>query len=109
MWNNYLYDKGYVSVKEPFQKLVHQGMILGANGIKMGKRYPKYCVNPLDVIRDYGADTLRLYEMFMGPLAADKPWNDRGVEGAHKFLERVFRAFTEEGKVLDKENKNLEN
>lgn len=107
MWNNYLFDKGIVPVKEPFKKLVHQGMILGANGIKMGKRYPKYCVNPLDVIRDYGADTLRIYEMFMGPLAADKPWNDRGVEGAHKFLDRVFRIFAD-GKVKDIENKNLE-
>ncbi len=107
MWNNYLFDKGIVPVKEPFKKLVHQGMILGANGIKMGKRYPKYCVNPLDVIRDYGADTLRIYEMFMGPLAADKPWNDRGVEGAHKFLDRVFRIFAD-GKVKDVENKNLE-
>ena len=107
MWNNYLFDKGIVPVKEPFKKLVHQGMILGANGIKMGKRYPKYCVNPLDVIRDYGADTLRIYEMFMGPLAADKPWNDRGVEVAHKFLDRVFRIFAD-GKVKDVENKNLE-
>ena len=107
MRNNYLFDKGIVPVKEPFKKLVHQGMILGANGIKMGKRYPKYCVNPLDVIRDYGADTLRIYEMFMGPLAADKPWNDRGVEGAHKFLDRVFRIFAD-GKVKDIENKNLE-
>jgi leucyl-tRNA synthetase len=107
MWNNYLFDKGIVPVKEPFKKLVHQGMILGANGIKMGKRYPKYCINPLDVIRDYGADTLRIYEMFMGPLAADKPWNDRGVEGAHKFLDRVFRIFAD-GKVKDVENKNLE-
>lgn len=107
MWNNYLFDKGIVPAKEPFKKLVHQGMILGANGIKMGKRYPKYCVNPLDVIRDYGADTLRIYEMFMGPLAADKPWNDRGVEGAHKFLDRVFRIFAD-GKVKDVENKNLE-
>lgn len=107
MWNNYLFDKGIVPVKEPFKKLVHQGMILGANGIKMGKRYPKYCINPLDVIRDYGADTLRLYEMFMGPLAADKPWNDRGVEGAHKFLDRIYRIFAD-GKVKEAENKNLE-
>lgn len=107
MWNNYLFDKGLVPVKEPFKKLVHQGMILGANGIKMGKRYPKYCVNPLDVINQYGADTLRLYEMFMGPLDADKPWNDRSVEGAHKFLDRVYRLY-ESGKIVDKENANLE-
>ena len=70
MWNNYLYDKGIVPVKEPFKKLIHQGMILGANGIKMGKRYPEYIVDPNDIVRLYGADTLRLYEMFMGPLEA---------------------------------------
>ena len=107
MWNNYLYDKGIVPVKEPFKKLVHQGMILGANNIKMGKRHPEFCVNPIDICEQYGADTLRLYEMFMGPLEADKPWNDQAVAGSHKFLERVYRIF-EEGKVLDKENKNLD-
>ena len=107
MWNNYLYDKGLVPVKEPFKKLVHQGMILGANGIKMGKRYPEYVVNPNDVVRDYGADTLRLYEMFMGPLEADKPWNEDGVNGARKFLDRVYRLFTTD-KKQNGENKNLE-
>ncbi|MBR3887708.1 MAG: leucine--tRNA ligase [Clostridia bacterium] len=107
MWNNYLFDKGVVYTKEPFQKLVHQGMILGENGIKMGKRFPKYCINPLDVINEYGADTLRMYEMFMGPLEADKPWNSRGVEGTRKFLERIFRVF-DSGKVTAAENKNLE-
>ena len=61
MWNNYLYDKGIVPVKEPFKKLVHQGMILGANGIKMGKRYPEFSINPNDIVREYGADTLRFY------------------------------------------------
>jgi len=101
MWNNYLYDKGIVSVAEPFKKLVHQGMILGSNGIKMGKRFPEYVVNPLDVINEYGADTLRLYEMFMGPLEADKPWNDEAANGAHKFLERVWRLFAEENKIVD--------
>ena len=101
MWNNYLYDKGIVSVAEPFKKLVHQGMILGSNGIKMGKRFPEYVVNPLDVINEYGADTLRLYEMFMGPLEADKPWNDEAANGAHKFLERVWRLFVEEDKIVD--------
>ena len=108
MWNNYLYDKGIVPVKEPFKKLVHQGMILGSNGIKMGKRFPEYVVNPSDIVRDYGADTLRLYEMFMGPLEADKPWNDQAVEGSKKFLDRVWRLFTEEDKIKDEENKNLE-
>ena len=107
MWNNYLFDKGIVLTKEPFKKLVHQGMILGANGIKMGKRYPEFCINPLDVINEHGADTLRMYEMFMGPLEADKPWSDRGVEGTRKFLDRIYRVF-ENGKVVDSECKNLE-
>ena len=96
MWNRYLYDKGLVSVKEPFKKLVHQGMILGSNGIKMGKRFPKYVVNPDDVVREYGADTLRMYEMFMGPLEADKPWNYDTVKGIQKFLDRVWRLYHEE-------------
>ena len=108
MWNNYLYDKGIVNVAEPFKKLVHQGMILGANGIKMGKRFPEYVVNPNDVVKKYGADTLRLYEMFMGPLEADKPWNEQGVEGAHRFIERVYRLYKEENKIKKEENKNLE-
>jgi len=95
MWNNYLYDKGLVPVKEPFKKLVHQGMILGANGIKMGKRFPEYIVDPNDIVRDYGADTLRLYEMFMGPLEASKPWSEQGVEGARRWIERVWRLFME--------------
>ena len=107
MWNNYLYDKGIVPVKEPFKKLVHQGMILGENGIKMGKRYPEFSINPNDIVNEYGADTLRLYEMFMGPLEADKPWSKTGVEGAKRFLDRVYRLF-EEDKVKDVENTNLE-
>ena len=107
VWNNYLYDKGIVSVKEPFKKLVHQGMILGANGIKMGKRYPDFAVDPNDIVRDYGADTIRLYEMFMGPIEANKPWNVDGVEGARRFIDRVYRIF-EEKEISDKENKNLE-
>ena len=104
MWNNYLYDKGLVPVAEPFKKLVHQGYILGANGIKMGKRYPKYVVNPSDIVRDYGADTLRLYEMFMGPLEADKPWSAQGLEGAHRWLERVWRLFIEQKDKLSDTN-----
>ncbi|MBR6073278.1 MAG: leucine--tRNA ligase [Bacilli bacterium] len=108
IWNNYLYDKGLSPVKEPFKKLVHQGMILGSNGIKMGKRFPEFVVNPSDVVAKYGADTLRLYEMFMGPLEASKPWSDQGVEGARKFLDRVYRAIVEDNKVKDEENKNLE-
>ena len=108
MWNNYLYDKGLVPCKEPFKKLVHQGMILGANNIKMGKRYPEFCVNPNDVVDKYGADTLRLYEMFMGPLEADKPWSEQGVEGARRWLDRVWRAVVEDGKVKDQNCSNLE-
>ena len=107
MWNRYLYDKGLSSVKEPFKKLFHQGMILGANGIKMGKRYPEFVVNPNEIIKTYGADTLRLYEMFMGPLEADKPWSDTGCEASRKFIERVWRIFTED-KVKDVENTNLD-
>ena len=107
IWNNYLYDKGLSPVKEPFKKLVHQGMILGANGIKMGKRFPEYCIDQMDIINNYGADTLRLYEMFMGPLEASKPWSQQGVEGAQKFLDRIYRLY-ESGKIKDEENKNLE-
>ena len=107
VWNQYLYNKGIVAVKEPFKKLVHQGMILGANGIKMGKRYPEFAVDPNDIVRDYGADTIRLYEMFMGPIEANKPWNVDGVEGAKRFIDRVYRIF-EDKEVSDKENKNLE-
>ncbi len=107
IWNNYLYDKGLSPVKEPFKKLVHQGMILGENGIKMGKRFPEFVVNPSDIVEKYGADTLRLYEMFMGPLEASKPWSKTGVEGAKKFLDRVWRLYTEEEKT-NGENKELE-
>jgi leucyl-tRNA synthetase len=107
IWNNYLYDKGIVPVKEPFKKLVHQGMILGSNGIKMGKRFPKYVINPSDIVKSYGADTLRLYEMFMGSLGDDKPWSDQGVEGAQKFLDRVYRLYTTI-KIVDGSNNNLE-
>ncbi len=101
MWNRYLYDKGIVTTKEPFQKLVHQGMILGANGIKMGKRYPEFAIDPNVLIEQYGADTVRLYEMFMGPLEASKPWSEQGVDGAHKWLERVHRLIVESNKLSD--------
>ena len=101
IWNRYLYNKGLAPTKEPFKKLVHQGMILGANGIKMGKRFPEFVVNPSDVVRDYGADTLRLYEMFMGPLEVSKPWSDAGVEGAKRFLNRVWAFFTDGDNVVD--------
>ena len=108
IWTKYLYEKGYISVDEPFKKLVHQGMILGSNGIKMGKRYPEYVVNPSDIVEQYGADTLRLYEMFMGPLEASKPWSEQGVEGAHRFLERVYRIIIENNIITDEPVKELE-
>jgi len=101
IWNRYLYDKGLAPTKEPFKKLVHQGMILGENGIKMGKRFPEFVVNPSDIVRDYGADTLRLYEMFMGPLEVSKPWSKNGVEGAKRFVQRVWNFFTESGNITD--------
>lgn len=107
MWCNYLYDKGISPVEEPFKKLVHQGMILGENNIKMGKRYPEFVVNPSDIVKSHGADALRLYEMFMGPIEADKPWSNAGIDASKKFIDRIYRLF-EENKVLDKENKNLE-
>lgn len=108
IWNRYLYNKGLVPTKEPFKKLVHQGMILGSNGIKMGKRFPEYVVNPSDIVRDYGADTLRLYEMFMGPLEVSKPWNDQGVEGAKRFLNRVWAFFTDKKNLTDAPVPSLE-
>ena len=108
IWNNYLYDKGLSPVEEPFKKLVHQGMILGSNGIKMGKRYPEYAIDPKDIAEEYGADTLRLYEMFMGPIEASKPWSDSGVEGARRFIERVWRFFTNKENLTNNNNKTLE-
>lgn len=101
IWNRYLYDKGLAPTKEPFKKLVHQGMILGENGIKMGKRYPEFVINPSDIVRDYGADTLRIYEMFMGPLEVSKPWSSAGVEGAKRFIVRVWNFFTEPANLTD--------
>ena len=106
-WNNYLFDKGFVPVAEPFAKLRHQGMILGSNGEKMSKSKGNV-VNPDDMIKEYGCDSLRLYEMFMGPIEAAKPWDPNGIDGSKKFLDRVWRLFTESGKISDSENKNLD-
>lgn len=107
IWNRYLYSKGISPVEEPFKKLVHQGMILGENGIKMGKRFPEFVVNPSDIVRDYGADVLRLYEMFMGPLEASKPWNKDGVEGAKRFLTRVWNFFSESANINEEKKDAL--
>lgn len=94
-WHKFLYDLGIVPTAEPFQKLYNQGMILGENNEKMSKSRGNV-VNPDDVVAKYGADTLRLYEMFMGPLDASIAWNDNGLEGSRKFLDRVWRLFVDE-------------
>lgn len=107
-WHKVLYDCGAVSTKEPFQKLVNQGMILGENGEKMSKSRGNV-INPDDVIAQHGADSLRLYEMFMGPLTATKPWQLNGILGVHRFLRRAWRLVIEEDgsispKISDHEN-----
>lgn len=106
-YNNYLYDKGLVPVAEPFKKLVHQGMILGENNEKMSKSRGNV-VNPDDVVKKSGADTLRLYEMFMGALQDAKPWNTKNIEGSKRFLDRVWRLYVDENKIQDKPNNNLD-
>lgn len=98
-WHKVLYDLGYVSTKEPFMKLRHQGIILGEDNQKMSKSRGNV-VNPDEVVSQYGADAMRLFEMFMGPLEDMKPWSTRGVEGVYRFLNRVWRLFvTEEGSL----------
>jgi leucyl-tRNA synthetase len=94
-WHKVLYDLGYVSTPEPFFKLVNQGLILGEDGQKMSKSRGNV-VNPDDILKEYGADAFRLYEMFMGPLEMVKPWNTKGVEGVYRFLGRVWRLFVDE-------------
>ncbi len=101
-WHKFLYDLDLVPTKEPFQKLFNQGMILGENNEKMSKSKGNV-VNPDDVVHQYGADTLRLYEMFMGPLEAAIAWSEDGLEGSRKFLDRVWRLFIDENdKVRDR-------
>ncbi|MCI8383767.1 MAG: leucine--tRNA ligase [Clostridia bacterium] len=106
-WNQYLYNKGIVPVKEPFAKLRHQGMILGTNGEKMSKSKGNV-INPDDMVNQYGADSLRVYEMFMGPIESAKPWDPNGIDGSKKFLDRVWRLYTESGKIKQEMNSNLE-
>ncbi|MEK5477148.1 leucine--tRNA ligase [Paenibacillus sp. FSL R5-0407] len=101
-WHKVLYDLGVVSTKEPFHKLVNQGMILGTNNEKMSKSRGNV-INPDEIVNEFGADTLRMYEMFMGPLEATKPWNANGVEGTHRFLSRIWRLFVaEDGSLSSK-------
>ncbi len=89
-WHKVLYDCGIVQTKEPFQKLFHQGMILGEDNQKMSKSSGNV-KNPDEIVENFGADALRLYEMFMGPLEGEKPWSDSGIEGARRFIDRVWR------------------
>jgi leucyl-tRNA synthetase len=91
-WTKFLHDLGYISWDEPFKRLVNQGMIMGEDGQKMSKRWGNV-VNPDDVCEKYGADTLRLYEMFLGPLTDSKPWNTNGIEGVSRFLGKFWRLF----------------
>ena len=100
-WHKVLFDLGYVSTREPFQKLVNQGMILGMDGEKMSKSRGNV-INPDEVVGQYGADTMRLYEMFMGPLERSKPWDTSGIEGPYRFLNRLWRHFiTDDGKLIE--------
>jgi len=89
-WHKVLYDIGVVNTDEPFTRLVNQGMILGEGGVKMSKSLGNV-INPDDIVRDYGADSMRMYEMFMGPLEVAKPWSTNGLAGVHRFLDRVYR------------------
>ena len=91
-WHKFLYDNGVVSSKEPFKKLFHQGMILGPNGEKMSKSRGNV-INPDEIVEKYGADTLRLYEMFMGPLEESVSWSTTGLEGSRRFIDRIYRMF----------------
>ncbi|PCF55592.1 leucine--tRNA ligase [Staphylococcus delphini] len=101
-WHKVLYDLGVVPTSEPFQKLFNQGMILGEGNEKMSKSKGNV-VNPDDIVRSHGADTLRLYEMFMGPLEASIAWSENGLDGSRRFLDRVWRLFvTEDGQLTDK-------
>nr|MCR4668665.1 leucine--tRNA ligase [Clostridia bacterium] len=106
-WHMVLYDCGVVNSPEPFQKLFHQGMILGENGVKMSKSLGNV-VNPDDLIASHGADALRLYEMFMGPLEASLPWSAQGMNGAKKWLDRVFRMVTDDGMVTEEATPELD-
>ncbi len=105
-WHKVLYDCGVVKSKEPFQKLFNQGMILGENGVKMSKSLGNV-VNPDEIVKEFGGDTLRMYEMFMGPLEATKPWNSKSVDGSRRFLDRVYRLYTNI-LTIDENDKTLE-
>ena len=94
-WHKFLYDQGIVKCKEPFKRLYHQGMVLGSNGVKMSKSLGNV-VNPNDCIKEFGADSLRMYELFKGPIDQSLPWSENGLGGANKFLNRVYRLYTDQ-------------
>ena len=102
-----LYDCGVVPTKEPFQRLFHQGMILGENNEKMSKSRGNV-VNPDDIVESHGADALRVYEMFMGPLEAALPWSTTGLDGARRWLDRVWRLYTDYDKFTDTNDGRLD-
>lgn len=106
-WHKVLYDAGVVKCKEPFQKLFHQGMILGSNGEKMSKSRGNV-VNPDDIVVSHGADALRVYEMFMGPLEAALPWSTTGLDGTRKWLDRVYRFFSETAEITSENDGKLD-
>lgn len=106
-WYKFLFDIGVVENVEPFERLVHQGMLLGENNEKMSKSRGNV-VNPDDIIKSHGVDSLRIYEMFMGPLEASKPWTDSGIDGSKKWLDRVYRLFTEEAVLVEENDKTLD-
>ncbi len=106
-WHKVLYDLGYVSTPEPFQKLINQGMILGEDGEKMSKSRGNV-INPDEIIDEYGADAFRLYEMFMGPLERTKPWNTQSIEGITRFLNRVWHLFVDDEGQLKDDVKDVE-
>ena len=107
MWNRFLHELGVSPCTEPFKKLVHQGLLLATDGRKMSKRWGNV-VNPNEVIDKHGADTIRMYVMFMGPITETKPWNNENIAGVERFLEKIWYIYTETDKIKDAENKNLD-
>lgn len=106
-WTEFLHDKGFVPYAEPFKKLCHQGLILGEDGNKMSKSLGNV-INPDDVVAEYGADVLRAYEMFLGPITDSKPWSTTNIEGIKKFVDRINRLYRELDVISPVANENLE-
>ncbi len=106
-WHHVLFDLGLVSTKEPFQKLYNQGMILGDDGSKMSKSRGNV-INPDDIIEEYGADSMRLYEMFMGPLNKSKPWNTKGLQGCYRFINKLWNTLVDEDGTLSLKIKEIQ-